>query len=262
MSKAIIQLLALVLFFFGMWFGLSKIDWVTILNVKKAAQSTEEKLGKLLWEVFRKQDDENRSPELSAKIDSLVDYICDENSIDRKKIKLHVLQNDEVNAFTLPDNYLVIYTGLIKEADNEGELVGVICHEIAHMQKNHVMKKLVKEIGLSALIGMTGSGGKTVSEVAKLLSSSAYDRDLEREADITGVDYMIKAEMDPEPLANFLYRLSSDDLPSQVYWVSTHPESKERAEAIVEYIKDKDVEKKKILSEESWKVLKAEAADN
>jgi predicted Zn-dependent protease len=190
-----------------------------------------------------------------------VDYICEENGIDHHKIKLHILENDEVNAFTLPDHYLVIYSGLIKEADNEGELVGVICHEIGHMQKNHVMKKLVKEIGLSALIAMTGSGGQTVSEVAKLLSSSAYDRDLEREADIAGVDYMLKADMNPEPLANFLYRLSSDDLPSEVYWVSTHPESKERAEAIIEYIKDKNPGKKKVLSEEGWRTLKAEALE-
>ena len=78
---------------------------------------------------------------------------------------------------------------MLQAFDNENQLGFVICHEIAHIQLSHVMKKLVKEIGLSVLISMTTgkSGSGTIQEGLKLLSSSAYDRNLEKEADLKAV---------------------------------------------------------------------------
>jgi predicted Zn-dependent protease len=142
---------------------------------------------------------------------------------------------------------LVIYTGLIAACENEAELYGVIGHELAHMEKNHVMNKLIKEIGLSVLISMTTGNGNAemIKEAIKHLSSTAYDRSLETEADLTAVEYLEKASINPEPFANFLYRLADETkhLPSQIYWISTHPESKERAEEIIQHIQNKDIPK-------------------
>ena len=136
----------------------------------------------------------------------------------------------------------MVYSGLITDCENEAELCGVISHELAHIEKHHVMNKLVKEMGLSVLISMsTGNGqAETIKTIIKQLSSSAYDRELETEADFTAVDYLIKAGIAPEPFANFLYRLAEESkvLPKQLYWISTHPESKERAEKIIEHIRE------------------------
>src|SRR5690606_22581823 len=120
----------------------------------------------------------------------LLDHLCRENQIDRKKIKLHVLRKSDINAFALPDNHLVFYSGLIESAHSEAEVLGVMGHELAHLEKRHVMKKLAKELGLTAIITMTtgNKGGQTIQQVVKLLSSSAYDRELEREADKTAVE--------------------------------------------------------------------------
>lgn len=230
---------------------------MTVLKIEKATNSIDKKLGEILWENF----DQNEITEdsITGPVNDLVDHICKTNSIDKSKIKVHVVDKDEVNAFALPDNYLVVYSGLIEACENEAELMGVLGHEIAHIEKKHVMKRLVKEVGLSVLISMTsGGGGDAIKEIAKMLSSSAYDRDLEREADMTSVDYLLKAHIDPEPFANFLYRLSEEQegLPDQVYWISTHPESKERAADIIEYAKNRVIEKKTILSAQKWKQLK------
>jgi predicted Zn-dependent protease len=92
----------------------------------------------------------------------------------------------------------------------------------------------------------TGNGNaEVIKATLKQLSSTAYDRSLETEADLTAADYLIKAGIDPEPFANFLYRLADEtkNLPSQIYWISTHPESKERAEKIIEQIKGKSFPK-------------------
>ncbi|MBP9689255.1 MAG: M48 family metallopeptidase [Bacteroidia bacterium] len=160
----------------------------------------------------------------------------------------------------MPGGHLIIYSGLIQNADNQEELSGVICHEIAHIQLSHVMKKLVKEIGLTALISMTtGNGsGEIIKETAKMISSSAFDRSLEKEADIKAVDYLINAKINPEPFANFLYKLSVKENETTKYltWISTHPESKERAEYIIEKIKDNKVKFEKILTTQTWEKLK------
>lgn len=257
--RLLLKFVFLIVLFFATWFALRQIDWMTRLNVKQMTRTTEEKLGNLFWEMLSQTEDIDQSPEVAGTIDTLLTRLCSANNIDRGKIKLHVVEKDMVNAFTLPDDHLIVLTGLVNESENEAELLGVIAHELAHVEKNHVMKKLVKEIGLSVLISMTkGGSGETVRQAMQMISSSAYDRDLEREADLTAVDYLIKAEVDPEPFANFLYRLSENEehIPRQVFWISTHPDSKERAENIIDYLKGKIINRKSILTPEQWAKLK------
>lgn len=262
MTKTIIQGMITIVLFFGTWFVLAQIDWVNVFKVSQATDKTEQKLGELFWEVFKNSEEEISNKLVVNSIDTIVNNICASNNIDRQKIKVHILDSDEVNAFALPNGYLIIYSGLISDSDNQEELAGVICHEIAHIELNHVMKKLVKEIGLSVLISMTTGNNMSelIKETAKLLSSSAYDRSLEKEADIKGVDYLVTAKVNPEPFANFLYKLSTEEHDSKKYltWLSTHPDMKERAEYIVEYIKDLPTDYDTILSNETWVKLKEE----
>jgi len=243
MRKVLIELVISVLLLLGVWVLLSQIDWMTLFKIDQTTKNTEEKVGDLFWELLNKSETEISSTSVIAPIDSMLSLICTKNNIDRNRIKFHLLRKDEINAFVLPNNHLVVYTGLISACENEAELYGVICHEMAHMGKNHVMNKLVKEIGLSVLISMsTGNGNSEMMKgVLKQLSSSAYDRSLETEADLTAVDYMVMAGINPEPFANFLYRLSDEtkNLPHQIYWISTHPESKERAEKVIEFLNNR-----------------------
>lgn len=262
MNKAIIQALTTVALFLGSWFALTQIDWVKIFKVQEATDNTEKKLGELFWEVFKKSETEVKNAHIEGAIDSIVTKVCAANKIDKQKLKIHILDNREINAFALPNGHLVIYSGLILSSDNQEELAGVICHEIAHIELNHVMKKLVKEIGLSVLISMStgNSGAEVIKEGAKILSSTAFDRSLEKEADIKAVDYLVNANINPEPFADFLYKLSVGENEATKYltWVSTHPDSKERAEYIIEYCKGNAKEHKPVLSNETWEKIKAE----
>ena len=265
MKKPIIQGLITILLFFGTWYTLTQIDWMKIFKVQQVTDKTEQKLGELFWEVFKKSEKEIKNTHVVNSVDSIVTQICKANKIDRSKLKIHVLDKDDINAFALPNGHLFIYSGLILDSDNQEELAGVICHEIAHIELNHVMKKLVKEIGLSVLISMTtgNSGAEVIKETAKMLSSSAFDRSLEKEADIKAVDYLVNANINPEPFANFLYKLSDTEHEAIKYltWINTHPDSKDRAEYIIKYSKGKETEYKPILSNETWDKLKAALKD-
>lgn len=253
MNKVVTQGALTVLLFLGILFALQQVNWMSLFKVNQLTDKTEEKLGDLLWEGFKSSENEITDDFILSSLDSIVTKICNSNSIDRAYIKVHILENDEVNAFALPNGHLVVYSGLILESDHQDELVGVISHEIAHIQLNHVMKKLVKEIGLSVLISITtGSAGtEIIKEVAKILSSSAFDRSLEKEADIKAVDYMLEAKVNPAPFADFLYKLSKEDsaITNYLSWVSTHPDSKDRATYILEYSADKKTDFYTIIAE-------------
>ena len=98
------------------------------------------------------------------------------------------------------------------------------------------MKKLVKEAGIALIAAITGGSGsnEVIRQIIQMLSSSAYDRKLEEEADETGAAYLCKSGIDPVHMANFFTRMSEkDDLPEVFDWISTHKDSKERAAAIL-----------------------------
>jgi predicted Zn-dependent protease len=262
MKKLIFQGASILLLFFIIWLALSQVDWINIFQINQVTDKTEEKLGDKIWEVIQQSEKEIRNVHVVNSVDSIINHVCKENNIAREKLNVHILENSDINAFALPNGHLIIYSGLILNADNEEELAGVICHEIAHIELNHIMKKLVKEVGLSVLISMTtGNGGaEIIKETARMLSSTAFDRSLERDADIKAVDYMVNAKINPESFANFLYKISISESGSSQYlnWINTHPDSKERSAYIIEYSKGKYSDHSPILTAEQWENVKTE----
>lgn len=265
MDKIIIKFLALIGLFTALLFALNQVNWMAMFEIEENISTTEQKVGELFWELYSANNKEVKNEMIIEPVDSILTKICTSNSIDRDKVKLHIIDNSEVNAFALPNNHLIIYTGLLKKVKNESELSGVIGHELAHINLEHVMKKLVKEVGLAIIITMTSGNGNSqvLLESLKTLTSSAYDRSLEEEADMKSVDYLIKANIDPAPFADFLYSLSSNNSEVEEYmsWVSTHPYSKERAVDIVNYSQKKSYEAEKVLDDSTWQALKAEVED-
>ena len=260
MKKLLFEGSLIILVFIISWVVLRQVNWVSIFKVDEISKTTEEKLGDLSWEFISSTEVLVNDKQITAPVDSLLSKICEANDIDRKKIKLHIIEKDEINAFALPDDHLVIYTGLIRFCDNESELSGVIGHELAHLELDHVMKKLIKEIGLSAIISITtgSSGGATIKEIAKMLSSSAFDRNLEKAADLKSVDYLVKAGINPEDFAEFLFKVAQKqpEFIKNISWISSHPESVERSEYVIEYSLDKKREFKNILADHTWEEMK------
>lgn len=257
MKKIIWQGSFILIFALSIWTLFRMVNWMEILPIRENADRTEAKLGKLIWEIYKKSDKEIKDPFITKSVDSIVSRITKANNIPKENIKLHLLKKDEVNAFALPDNHLIIYSGLIKQTESPEALAGVIGHEIAHMELNHVMKKLIKEFSLAILTSAAGSsGGDVIREAAKFLSSAAFDRRQEKEADIASADFLIQASIDPEPFAAFLYQFSEQEkIHSYLSWLSTHPHSTERAKYLLTYIQNKEKTTKPILHEETWREL-------
>jgi predicted Zn-dependent protease len=259
MKKSLLQGIIIGVLFLSIWTLLTEVNWVKLFKIEQATQFTEEKLGDIFWEVIKQSNEEITDTTVVQTIDNVFNRIAKANTIERSKIKLHILKNEEVNAFALPNGHLVIYTGLIVKSKKPEEMAGVLSHELAHIELKHIMKKLISEMGLSVLINIStgNTNSETIKKMANILSSSAFERALEKEADIKALEYMIQARINPRPFAHFLYRLSLNEDPNAKYleWVSSHPISKDRSKYINAYLEGKTFQYSEIITQANWITL-------
>jgi len=142
----------------------------------------------------------------------------------------------QVNAFALPGGYVYVYTGLLKAAENEAELAGVLGHEIAHVTARHATERLTLMYGYDAALKLLL--GEDRSEIVQLAANLfatggllAYSRKNELEADRLGLRYTVKAGYDPHGFLTFLQklrRLRRREPARLEIWFSTHPATRER----------------------------------
>jgi Zn-dependent protease with chaperone function len=151
-------------------------------------------------------------------------------------LELHVVEDPMVNAFALPGGQVVLMTGLMKDARSPEEVAGVLAHEIQHVLKRHVVKRLVQEMGWRAWFSLFFGGGDLsgIAFGAGSLMQLSYGRAQETEADVEGAKLLQAAGIPAGPLASFFERLSGrEGAASKVpAFISTHPESRKRAEEL------------------------------
>jgi Zn-dependent protease with chaperone function len=148
-----------------------------------------------------------------------------------------VVDSDKVNAFALPGGPIVVYTGLLREAESPEEFAGVLAHEMAHVTRRHGMQRIGQSLGVVALIQLLFGDVSGVMAVAvELLRAgtiNSYGRDQEREADLDAVDRMRAAGLSPAALADFFARLQKEEgsltIPA---WLGDHPDLEERVRAV------------------------------
>jgi predicted Zn-dependent protease len=148
------------------------------------------------------------------------------------RIQFKVIDDpNTVNAFAIPGGTIYVYTGLLRAASNEAEVVGVLGHEAAHVTRRHVAQQLVTLYGLQTVLDM--ALGNQPSQVAELVANVAaqgyllkYSRDHERDADEYGLKYAAGAGYDPHGFANFFKKLGGAGVPE---FLSTHPDPSARA---------------------------------
>ena len=254
--KVVRQSLVSLAVFAGVLFAFSRVDWLEVFGLSR--DIVEEKVGEMFWELYSESETFVDNDTLTAPLDTLLTALCRANGIDRSQVSLHLVECDEVNAYACPGNHLVVYTALVPACRSEAELCGVLAHELAHIGRGHVMQKLGKELGIATLAAMLADGG-ALTEVMQVLTSTAYDRTLESEADAVAVDYLLRAGIDPRPFGDFLLRLSEEeDLPALAGWISTHPDSRQRSQAIYDQtdLGGQDKSFRRLLGQEEWKAYR------
>jgi Zn-dependent protease with chaperone function len=147
------------------------------------------------------------------------------------------------NAFALPDGTLVITDELMDLAGSDDELIlGVLAHEIGHVEKDHSLRQLYRAAGVTGLIfligGDIGDGAQDALVQGAGLLTLSYSRDAEAEADRHSVELMLKAGKDPVAIGRFFELIEKEFGDSnETSMFSTHPGTPERRKAANDYAK-------------------------
>jgi predicted Zn-dependent protease len=148
----------------------------------------------------------------------------------RFSFQLSVSASEEVNAFALPGGFITVNYGLLKAADSGEEVAAVLAHELQHVLQRHGTRRLLRDLGSSALLAALFGGTDIFvpASIAQDLTHTAYDRDQERESDSRGLELLTRADIDPRGMATFFERLAKTS-PTLPELVSTHPDPGDRA---------------------------------
>lgn len=149
-------------------------------------------------------------------------------------LRFHLLESPQVNARALPGGTIVVFTGLVRAAESAEEVAGVLAHEVQHVVRRHALRRVVRSLGWSTLLGLLLGGdglARQAAEIAGQLTRLRFSRAQEAEADREGVRLLQRAGMPPEGMASFFERLARDGAEVPAF-LSTHPGSADRAHQI------------------------------
>jgi Zn-dependent protease with chaperone function len=189
-----------------------------------------------------------RDSEAQDYVSDIVRRLAAQAPGDRWPYQIKVVNASDVNAFALPGGYMYVNRGLIQAARSEGELAGVLAHEMAHVALRHATHQASKayatQTGVGVLGGLLGlgRGGGIGAQVQGLIANLAlnalflkYSRDDETQADIVGSQIMYKAGYNPQDMVSFFELLQSQQRgnPSAVsQFFASHPAPANRAQRI------------------------------
>jgi len=153
-----------------------------------------------------------------------------------------VANQKEINAFALPGGPMFLNRGMIEAAKTEGEVAGVMAHEMSHVILRHGTAQATKaqkfQIGavagqiLGAIVG--GTAGSVISQGSQLGLGTyflKYSREYESEADLLGAQLMARAGYDPRQMANMFKTIEAQGGQGPE-WLSDHPNPGNRYDAI------------------------------
>jgi len=172
--------------------------------------------------------------------------------IEKVSWRFRALRDPQPNAFALPNGSIYVTTGLLSLLDNESELAAIIAHELTHVMRRHtylqnrsnrkkfLTMNIMAAVGSVAPISVVGAVIMAVTTVAPFIMVATmygYSRDLEREADIKGVDMMISAEYAPEEMVQVMKLLDQDLEGENIrLFYNDHPSLDERIKYLSSYL--------------------------
>jgi Zn-dependent protease with chaperone function len=154
--------------------------------------------------------------------------------------RFRVVNASDINAFALPGGYVYVNRGVLQSARNEGEVAGVIAHEIAHVALRHGTHQASKaygaQAGLAVLGGLLGQRvGESTAGIINALGGFGmnalflkFSRDLETQADVRGAQILAASGYTPADMVSFFHTLESADASRKTSWLSNHPAPPDR----------------------------------
>lgn len=164
-----------------------------------------------------------------------------------------IIDMKEPNAFSLPGGKTYFTTGMLTFLKSDSEIAAVMAHEFVHADRAHGIVQAARNsrlniLTIAGIIAATQGGGGAAMLLSSALQTAimnSYSIDLEKEADAKGIDALRRAGYNPAAMLTMMERLKIEKL-KRAYVdpgiFQTHPETDERVEAALKYMKDNGIE--------------------
>lgn len=200
----------------------------------------EQRLGQSAYQDFLLQQTVIKEGPSVAAVQEISQRLIEHLTDNPYTFEISVVKNDVVNAFALPGGYVVVFTGLLEKAQSGEEVAGVLSHEFNHVLQRHGLERIVRQLGVVAVLGILLGDQQGLAGVMKQIGvelfSLKFGRAQETEADVTGLRLLYRAHIDPAGMVTFFERLSEQEQ-GRVEWLSSHPMSAARAERLKKEIR-------------------------
>ena len=224
-----------------------RMDVLTGMLAKQIPPSWEEQLGESTLAQYQLGKTLMPQEQVEKLLKPLTSPLLDALGSSQYQYRFYIVNDGSLNAFALPGGQIVIHSALIVRADAAEELLGVLAHEIIHVEAQHGVRGVMGTAGIyllaSAVLGDMSGLMATLGGAAPLLLNQSYSRRFETESDVKGHALLLKARINPTGLASFFEKIIAEEkkqlakiadeenrelVKDALQFLSTHPASEER----------------------------------
>ncbi len=207
----------------------------------------ETKLGALIAPTYEKLSQPSQTQDiLNQLLNKLESNLPSEQH--KRDYQIIYVPNKTVNALALPGDRIVIFDGLLKQAESENELMMILGHELGHFANRDHLRSILRQLILPiALASITGNNDLLVSVASGIttFSDAKYSQSQESQADEIGLNLLYKTYGHVAGATDFFNRLSKQKN-INIEFLSTHPAPQQRVKNLQKLIKQKHYQSKNL----------------
>jgi beta-barrel assembly-enhancing protease len=215
--------------------------------------------------LFAPENKRCDTPAGRAALDTIISRITPPGGL-VEPVTVSVTDDATINAFALPGGQVVLYRGLIAQAQTAEEVAGVLAHEFGHVQRYHGNQALIRHFGAGIFLEGLGGDIGTLAATGLFLSNT---RAAEREADEEAIRFLTGSKVSATGVSEFFARLEGkaargkpaekgeavDSGTDLVDLISTHPPDTDRQRRFAEAARTYTATP--LLNDSQWQALKA-----
>jgi beta-barrel assembly-enhancing protease len=192
-------------------------------------------------EMIQQYGGELQNAEAQALVDRVGKRVVERSDAGKTEWQydFHLLADPRtINAFALPGGQIFITAALLQKLQTEGQLAGVLGHEVGHVVARHSAQRMAKDQLTQGITGavLVASGGGGQAQMAQMIGqmiNMKYGREDELQSDALGVRFMSQAGYDPRAMVGVQEILAAEaggNAPPEI--MSTHPSAPNRIQTI------------------------------
>ncbi|MEB3211280.1 MAG: M48 family metallopeptidase [Leptolyngbyaceae bacterium] len=195
----------------------------------------EQALGKAIVPAYEAQALPSPTQDtLNQMLDQLEQHLPPEMQ-EGRDFQVFYVPQDVINAVAIPGDRVIIYQGLLEQAESENELMMVLGHELGHFEnRDHIRglgQKILLRLAIASIFGDVGTLGSIAASGVTALSDSQFSQKQERQADEVGLDLLNQVYGQVAGATDFFARMSEKQ-GLEIAFLASHPTSASRVRRI------------------------------